>query len=96
MPSRGSIATGSIRQRLLIVFAVSHESARPLTMFLRPRSAPFDRIGWIVEARRRGMAAHHEAIDQGFVFGGKAIVERADIFVPLLFGARTRKHGGHE
>ena len=52
----------------------------------RPRPSPFDRILRIIVARRRGMARGDEAVDQGFVLGGEAIVEGADVIVPLVFG----------
>ena len=53
----------------------------------RPRPSSLDRIAGVVEAGRRGMAAGDKAIDQRFVFGGEAIVERLQIIVPLFLGA---------
>src|SRR5262249_58487939 len=46
--------------------------------------------------RRRRMAGRHEAIDQRFVLGGEAVIERTDVIVPMRFGARTRDHRADE
>src|SRR6266403_1478033 len=62
----------------------------------RPRPPSLDRIGRIVEPWRRGMAAGHQPVYQRFVFGGEAIVERAQIIVPLRFGARAGDHARYE
>src|SRR5450756_1583370 len=47
-----------------------------------PRPASLDRIARIVIARRRGMAGDDQPVDQRFILGGEAIVERAQIIVP--------------
>src|SRR5260370_9545652 len=56
---------------------------------LGPRPSAFDRIRRIVVARRRGMAAGDQPVDQRFILGGEAIIERAQVIVPLFFGARA-------
>src|SRR5206468_12788169 len=73
--------------------ASSAVSAARLT---RPRPPSLDRISRIVEAGRRGMAADDEPVDQRLVFRGEAIVECADVVVPMLFGARAGDHAGDE
>src|SRR5258708_32389789 len=55
----------------------------------RARQSPLDRIGRIVVAWRRRMARYDQAIDQRLVLGGEAVVERADVIVPLFFGTGT-------
>src|SRR5215831_8231563 len=63
---------------------------------LRARHASFDRIGRVVEARRRWMPWHHEAVNQRLVFGGELMPERAEVVVPLRLGARAGDGGGNE
>jgi hypothetical protein len=68
----------------------STPSSGPAT---RPRPPSLDRIGRVVEPRRRGVAAHHELIDQRLVLRCEAIVDRLQVIVPLLLGARACDHG---
>src|SRR5260370_16829816 len=65
------------------------QGVRPNSASGSPRPAALDRIGRVVETRRRGVAADDEAVDQRFVLGGEAIVERAQIVGPVLLGARA-------
>src|ERR1700738_2855437 len=58
----------------------------------RPRPPPLNRIRRIIDPRRRRMAAGHQPVHQRFVLGGEAIVERADVIVPLFFGAGAGAH----
>ena len=55
----------------------------------RPRLPPLDRIARIVISRRRGMAADDQPVDQGFVLGAEAIIQRLEVIIPLLLGARA-------
>src|SRR5512144_3018845 len=64
-------------------------SVRSSGSAVRPRPPSLDRIGRVVEPRRRGVAAHHELIDQRLVLGREAIVERLQVVVPLFLGARA-------
>src|SRR4051812_47191176 len=70
--------------------SIPSPSSGPAT---RPRPPSLDRIGRVVEPRRRGVAAHYELIDQCLVLGGEAIVDRPKVIVPLLLGARACDHG---
>jgi hypothetical protein len=42
------------------------------------------------------MAARHQAVDQCFVLGGEAIVQRAQVVIPLLLGAGTSDHRAYQ
>src|SRR5207244_339443 len=55
----------------------------------RPHAPSLDRVGRIVVARCRGMARDDETVDQCLILGREAIVERADVVVPLRLGARA-------
>src|ERR1700722_9401499 len=61
---------------------------------LTGRLPAFDRVLRIVVAGRRRGTCDNEPVDQGFVLGGKTIVERADVVVPLFFGARAGDDAG--
>jgi len=55
-----------------------------------------DGIGRIVIAGCGGVAGGYETIDQRFVLRGEAIIQRCEIVLPLLLGARLGKHGRDE
>src|SRR5262245_12982453 len=68
---------------------------RPITLSrlaIRPRPPPLDRVGGVVEPRRRGVAADYQAVDERLVFRREAIVERLHVIVPLLLRAGARDH----
>src|SRR6185437_7299612 len=73
----------------------SSAGAAPGRLLTAQRTA-LERIGGVVVARGRGVARRHQPIDQRLVLGGEAVVERAQVILPVLLGARSADHRGDE
>src|SRR3546814_10861821 len=57
-----------------------------------PHRAARERIAWVAVAGGRGMAGGDQGVEQLLVVLIEAVVERAEVGLPLLQGARAGQH----